>query len=475
MRRFLALLFTLALAAAACGSDPDEGAGTSTGASEPGADTSEPEEQLDPEPDEDNPDEDNKVDEEPEPEAEAEPVADPNPLGALRVPEDYPTIQEAVDAAAPGDIVLIGEGVYNESVSVETDNIVIRGVDRQGVVLDGMHSEDLANGIIVFANGVAVENLTVQNYYSNGVFFTGDYDSDFLLEGYRISHVTALNNRKYGLYAFNATYGLIENSYAAGHTDSGYYVGQCQPCRVLLTNNISEYNTLAYSGTNAGGELYVVNNEFRLNRIGVTPNTLSSEELAPQRSGVFAGNWIHSNGNPETSKGGDIWELAYGVGMVLPGANENLILRNLIENNRNGGVAISFLPDGDILWQATDNQIRENVFIGNGIDIVMVQQAPGDGLGNCFAGNNYTSSRPADIETVLPCDGPQGDVSDMIGIEFFAPPAADENVAYEDVASPGAPDQPGMADPLTAPAVTADVIPEFDTFDLDAITVPSGG
>ena len=161
--------------------------------------------------------------------------------------------------------------------------------------------------------------------------------------------------------------------------------------------------------------------------------------------------------------------------MVLPGANENLILRNLIENNRNGGVAISFLPDGDILWQATDNQIRENVFIGNGIDIVMVQQAPGDGLGNCFAGNNYTSSRPADIETVLPCDGPQGDVSDMIGIEFFAPPAADENVAYEDVASPGAPDQPGMADPLTAPAVTADVIPEFDTFDLDAITVPSGG
>jgi nitrous oxidase accessory protein NosD len=475
MRRFLALLFTLALAAAACGSDPDEGAGTSTGASEPGADTSEPEEQLDPEPDEDNPDEDNKVDEEPEPEAEAEPVADPNPLGALRVPEDYPTIQEAVDAATPGDIVLIGEGVYNESVSVETDNIVIRGVDRQGVVLDGMHSEDLANGIIVFANGVAVENLTVQNYYSNGVFFTGDYDSDFLLEGYRISHVTALNNRKSGLYAFNATYGLIENSYAAGHTDSGYYVGQCQPCRVLLTNNISEYNTLAYSGTNAGGELYVVNNEFRLNRIGVTPNTLSSEELAPQRSGVFAGNWIHSNGNPETSKGGDIWELAYGVGMVLPGANENLILRNLIENNRNGGVAISFLPDGDILWQATDNQIRENVFIGNGIDIVMVQQAPGDGLGNCFAGNNYTSSRPADIETVLPCDGPQGDVSDMIGIEFFAPPAADENVAYEDVASPGAPDQPGMADPLTAPAVTADVIPEFDTFDLDAITVPSGG
>jgi hypothetical protein len=46
---------------------------------------------------------------------------------------------------------------------------------------------------------------------------------------------------------------------------------------------------------------------------------------------------------------------------------------------------------------------------------------------------------------------------------------------YEDVASPGADDQMSMVDPLTAPPVTADVIPEFDTFDLDAITVPSGG
>ncbi|NDH23442.1 MAG: hypothetical protein EBY49_05730, partial [Actinobacteria bacterium] len=286
-------------------------------------------------------------DAEAEPEPEPEEPADDNPLDALRVPQDFATIQQAVDAAEPGDLVLIDEGVYNESVVVETDNIVIRGVDRQTVVLDGEHSEEMANGIIVFSNGVAVENLTVKNYFSNGVFFTGDYDSDFILRGYRVSYVNALNNRVYGIYAFNAEYGLIDNTYAAGHTDSGYYVGQCQPCSAVLSNNLSEYNTLAYSGTNAGGDLFIVNNEFRMNRIGVTPNTLNSEELAPQRGATFAGNWIHSNGNPDTPKGGDIWELAYGVGMVLPGANNNLVSRNLIENNRNGGVAISFMPDGD--------------------------------------------------------------------------------------------------------------------------------
>ena len=110
--------------------------------------------------------------------------------------------------------------------------------------------------------------------------------------------------------------------------------------------------------------------------------------------------------------------------MVLPGANNNLVSRNLIENNRNGGVAISFMPDGATLWPAENNTITDNVFRGNGIDAVMVDQGGQAGLGNCFSGNTLETSRPADIETVLPCDGPEGDLSDMIGIDFFAPPGA---------------------------------------------------
>ncbi|MEO0492876.1 MAG: hypothetical protein AAF081_05630 [Actinomycetota bacterium] len=472
MRRLLILLSVFALVASACGGGDDStdtAAGEDTGTESESGSAPEEEPEAEAEPDEAEATDDETASSEPE-----EAPADDNALGALRVPQDYATIQEAVDAAAPGDLVLIDEGTYNESVVVETDNVVIRGVDRQTVVLDGMHSEDMANGIIVFGNGVAVENLTVQNYFSNGVFFTGDYDSDFILRGYRVSYVNALNNRVYGIYAFNAEYGLIDNTYAAGHTDSGYYVGQCQPCSAVLSNNLSEYNTLAYSGTNAGGELYIVNNEFRMNRVGVTPNTLNSEELAPQRSATFAGNWIHSNGNPETSKGGDIWELAYGVGMVLPGANNNLVTRNLIENNRNGGVAVSFLPDGDTIWLAENNTITDNVLRGNGIDVVMVDQGGQASLGNCFGGNTFDTSRPADIDTVLPCDGAEGDLSDMIGIDFFSPPGDEANVPYADVASPAAGDQPSMPDALSAPASPADVLPEFDGFDLDAIAVPSG-
>ena len=472
MRRLFALLLAFVLIAAACGGGDDD---TAADVATDDADTTEAEAEDEPDPEpEPEPEEEPEPEPEEEPEPQEEP-ADENPLGALRVPQDYATIQEAVDAAVEGDLILIDEGVYHESVAVETDNIVIRGVDRHTVVLDGEHKEEMANGIIVFGNGVAVENLTVQNYFSNGVFFTGDYDSDFILQGYRVSHVNALNNRKYGIYAFNAEYGVVENNYAAGQTDSGYYIGQCQPCRVLLHNNISENNTLGYSGTNAGGELYIVNNEFANNRAGIVPNTLDGEELAPQRTGVFAGNWVYGTGNPETPFGQDIWDLMFGIGIVLPGANDNLVTRNLVEDNSMIGIAISFLPDEN-LWYAERNTVTDNVFRNNMIDAVLIGQGLEDPTaGNCFENNELTSSSPADIQTVAACGNPASVIDDLPGLDLVAPPEGGHpRIDYTEVAAPMLADQPSMPDALTAPPVAADSLPAFDTFDLDAVTLPTG-
>jgi pectin methylesterase-like acyl-CoA thioesterase len=106
-----------------------------------------------------------------------------------RVPEDHRTIQAAVAAARPGDLILIGPGVYREEVKVAVPSLVIRGRDRDRVVIDGEFRRP--NGISVTADGVAVENLTVRNARINGLFWTG-------VRGYRASYVTAYNNKDYG-------------------------------------------------------------------------------------------------------------------------------------------------------------------------------------------------------------------------------------------------------------------------------------
>jgi len=89
----------------------------------------------------------------------------------LLVPENFSTIQAAVDAAKSGDLVLISPGVYEESVKVDQEQIVIRGLDRNEVVVDG--GDELINGFEISANSVAIENLTVKSFRQNGIVFSG--------------------------------------------------------------------------------------------------------------------------------------------------------------------------------------------------------------------------------------------------------------------------------------------------------------
>src|SRR5262249_75774 len=69
----------------------------------------------------------------------------------------FTTIQDAVNAAAPGDWVLLDVPVSPEAVFVPPPNLHLRGVDRNGVIVDGQHQ--VGNGIEVWkADGVWIEN-----------------------------------------------------------------------------------------------------------------------------------------------------------------------------------------------------------------------------------------------------------------------------------------------------------------------------
>ena len=85
----------------------------------------------------------------------------PGPANTVHVPDDAPTIQDAVDRARPGGLVLIDPGDYREAVVVTTPYLTIRGMDRNDTILEG--NFELANGIhVIEADGVAVENLTAR-------------------------------------------------------------------------------------------------------------------------------------------------------------------------------------------------------------------------------------------------------------------------------------------------------------------------
>jgi hypothetical protein len=260
-----------------------------------------------------------------------EPVAPPAPGTGrtIAVPRDHPTIQAAVDAARPGDLILVAPGVYPEAVRVTTPYLTIRGLDRNRVILEG--DFERPNGIHVLdADGVTVENLTARHYLLNGFYWIG-------VDGYRGSFLTAYNNGDYGLYAFDSVRGQFDHSYASGHPDSGFYIGQCDPCHALVTDVLAENNALGWSGTNASGDLVLANSEWRNNMAGIVPNTLDSEALPPQRAQTIVGNWVHDNNNRAAPALPGTYP-AFGTGIALAGGVDNVVLRNLVENHERYGI-----------------------------------------------------------------------------------------------------------------------------------------
>ena len=415
--------------------------------------------------------------------------------GVLNVPEDFATIQAAVDAAQPGDLILIAPGTYHEAVNVVTDQLTIRGLDRNEVVLDGEF--DLDNGIrILGAKGVAVENMTATNYTSNGFFWTG-------VDGYRGSYLTAYRTGDYGVYAFDSINGQLDHIYAAGSPDAGIYIGECYPCNAVVSDVVSEHNGLGYSGTNSGGNLIIINSVFRYNRAGVVPNSGSYELCYPERDTTIVGNLVYSNNQGDTPAI-DVALLAMGNGIVVAGGVLNDIERNQIWDHDKAGIAlVPYLeddpnddlptpeewdvtcadakqqlpqdPGGAILWNAQQNRV-----IGNEIsdsrqyDIILASADLDVGtLGNCFADNTMGATAPTDLEALGPCDGTQatdwsaGTYDIITWLAEDHPPSADWTTADLPALEP----QENMPDAATAPANPATNMPV--DVDLDAIALPA--
>ncbi|WP_298667633.1 lectin like domain-containing protein, partial [uncultured Methanofollis sp.] len=105
----------------------------------------------------------------------------------LSVPEDYATIQEAVDAVLPGGMVLIGDGVYNENVVVDHP-VTLAGsaaavIDGNGgtpltltgsdITVRGLTLTDGDDGVLVTGENTTLMDMTVTGCNGDGIALEG--------------------------------------------------------------------------------------------------------------------------------------------------------------------------------------------------------------------------------------------------------------------------------------------------------------
>ena len=383
--------------------------------------------------------------------------------------KQFNTIQEAVDSALEGDLVLINPGVYNESVTITTDYLTIRGTNRNSVIVDGEFMRE--NGIQIYdTDGVSVENLSVRNFSLNGVYWNGS-------KGFKGSYLTVYNNGDYGVYAFDSTDGVFDNIYASGHPDSGIYIGQCYPCNSLIYDNVVEGNALGYSGTNAGGHLYLYRNIWRDNMSGIVPNTLDSELNPPGRETTIISNLVVDNNNYDapTNRFGLV---ARGMGIVVPGRVGDIIEKNIVINHDKYGIVASPMLDAK-LYFSQHVQVKENLVLDSGYTDLAL--AGPWGPGNCYEDNIYQTSTPPLLEQLHNCSSLendnlfsrfplQGDVSGLMMLAGFFADAQNEeldknrykeypwpkeqlNMTFDNIKTP-------------SPAINLFYVPSIDTMEL---------
>jgi parallel beta-helix repeat protein len=78
----------------------------------------------------------------------------------IRVPDDFPTIQEAINAAPSGATIQVYSGVYYENLVVDK-TLVLLGADEQNTVINGSNGAGLPTVNITDTDNVVIDGFTV--------------------------------------------------------------------------------------------------------------------------------------------------------------------------------------------------------------------------------------------------------------------------------------------------------------------------
>ncbi|MEV8592404.1 right-handed parallel beta-helix repeat-containing protein [Streptomyces sp. NPDC052012] len=311
------------------------------------------------------------------------------------------SIQKAVNAAKPGDTVLVAPGTYKESVRITVSDLTLRGYGAHRTVLvpDTTEKDACAkagSGICVTGTDkkavkdVAVRSLTLRGYKKNGLWATR---TDRL----KVQGVLAEKNGTWGVALERSVRSVLNHNVARNNGDAGLFV----------SNTVdTEEGARDTQGT------VVRHNRMVGNRVGVTVRRLRNlsvdhneatgncaavfvvgDERKP-RAGDLSVSHNHIHGNNKYCAKTARLPFLQGSGIVLTGAEKTRVAYNRVENNK----GTSPLSGGIVLFKSLvgtpneNNDIRDNLVTGNSpADLANRDTAKT----NTFSRNTCTLSEPA--------------------------------------------------------------------------------
>jgi|GEM_PF-1237401 len=322
----------------------------------------------------------------------------------IYVPDDYTTIQQAVNFANPDDTIIVRDDTYTENVDVNVANLTIRSENGSApTIVQAANSDD--HVFEVTADYVNISGFTVTGA-------TGDGKSGIYINSVAHCNITdnTASNNGFGILLENSLYCNIENNTANNNTGCDVDAGEGRPSMGILlldsgqntlTNNSASNNTigmLVYSEA-PDAKPYFNNSIDMSNLVNGRPVYYYFDEQDLVIDGLetshltlaFCNNGTVKNSNISNGDGIFLRALTHSnvtnntvsntfFGIFLGGSQENNLTNNNLFLNRIGGI---------LLGESSFNNIVSNNVSNNYEGGIMVaEKSDNNSITNNIASNN---------------------------------------------------------------------------------------
>ncbi|GAB5347939.1 parallel beta-helix domain-containing protein [Alteriqipengyuania sp. 357] len=253
-------------------------------------------------------------------------------------------LQEALILAEPGDEIVLEAGRYMliDGLSLDADNVTLRGAGMHASVLDFTAQEGAGEGLLVTSDGVTLRDFAVENPKGDGIKSKGA--DDIVYHGVRVTWTNgpAPTNGAYGVYPVESTNILIDGVEVSGASDAGIYVGQSS--RITVRNSIASHNVAGIEIENSRKAI-VERNYVTGNTGGILVFDLPGLPVKNGGEVLVRNNLVANNTTPNFAPEGNIVaSVRRGTGIMVMANDTVWVGQNMLYDNPTAPIMVIAYP-----------------------------------------------------------------------------------------------------------------------------------